>query len=373
MNKILEYLHFISNNLVSSLKKIIISDKIISDNKFKLCKDNILNSNKEEVETPEILLKNGKVVFLDMDNYLRDIVCEFLERITSIIPEDILNILYNNINSLTISNKFDRKDFFSNLFSSILSNSFISGYYILVDNNIKIIPKFEYYMCKSIIKVNSNVKQKYSYNEYLKNVLFHELLHMSSTVCTTNNKFSGFSQNLIDCSIGNSLTEGYTEVLLYKFFFDYSLEGNSYKYEKVISKAVESIIGFDKMSSFYFRADLFGLLNELSKYSSFEDAKQFIIDLDNINLIIGLNITMKEKITKLKELSYKINLFLVNCYINKLRFDDENIDMDDVYEFYELLHTIENDCLLVIDNEINIDELLKESVFIKRKRREDIC
>lgn len=372
MNKIVEYLRFISNNLVSSLKKIVIFDKSISDNKFKLCKDNILNNKKEVVDTPEILLRNGKLIFLDIDDYLKDVVCKFFDKVTTVISEEDLKILYDNIDSLTINSDFDRKDFFSNLFNSIFNNTFTSGYYILVNNNIRVIPKFEYYICKSIININSNVCVNDSYEKFLKNVLFHELLHMSSTVCTNNNKFSGFSQNLINCSIGNALTEGYTECLLYRFFSENAIGGNAYKYEKLIAKAVESIIGFDKMSSFYFRADLFGLLNELSKYSSFEDAKQFIINLDNINRIIGLNVTIKERIDKLKNISYDMNVFLISSYINKLRFDDENIDIEDVYRFYEVLRAIENDCLLINDNEINISELLKESLYIKMKRREDI-
>ena len=95
---------------------------------------------------------------------------------------------------------------------------------------------------------------------------------MASTIFQDGIIYSGLSEQ----NIGIGLNEGYTE-LLAKRYFDKS-NNNGYIFETQIAKLLELIIGQEKMESYYFNANLYGLIEELRKYNNF-------YSIDNLLLI----------------------------------------------------------------------------------------
>lgn len=118
--------------------------------------------------------------------------------------------------------------------------------------------------------------------EVVKSIICHELLHMSSTIETKYITFSGFFQEnkKTKKTIGTALNEGYTEYLNQKYF-NSVLESN-YENEIIIAERLEFIIGKDKMQELYFSANLNSLIDELSKYTTEENAISIIQDLDKV-------------------------------------------------------------------------------------------
>lgn len=122
----------------------------------------------------------------------------------------------------------------------------------------------------------------------ISSIVFHELLHMASTIETKQTTFVGFHQEnkITKKNIGMALNEGYTEYLNKKYFN--STLDTTYEDEISIAERIEFIIGKDKMQELYFTANLNGLIDELSVYTSKEEAFDMIKTLDKI-------MTSKEK------------------------------------------------------------------------------
>lgn len=119
-------------------------------------------------------------------------------------------------------------------------------------------------------------------SDNITNVIFHELLRMASTIEIKTRTFTGFHQkNKINSKdIGVAINEGYTEYLNKKYF-NSSLE-TTYENEVDIAEKIEFIIGKDKMQELYFTANLNGLIEELSNYTTSENAIDIIKNLDKI-------------------------------------------------------------------------------------------
>lgn len=312
---------------IESLLKINKSVMHKNDNKYKLYQDNLYN--KEIIERPKFKFNiDYDINFLDFDPYIEDGIIHFLYMITKNISKDNLGLLYNNLNSINITNKFDKHNFLYNISKIYFNHSFISGYYLLKKNTIYIISKYEFLLYKKIIDCNIS---KCSYKDFLSNVLYHEMLHACSTFTTNDNTFSGFVQNNKNGSnyIGDGINEGYTELILNKLFDNTIGYVSSYNYEKVIAKAIEIIIGSDAMSKCFFDADLHGLVCELAKYSSYDDGKEFIINLDRIHYLKKENNSLEIR-DKIIELSDRINIFIVNSYISKLVYDNDKVELSDI-------------------------------------------
>ena len=141
--------------------------------------------------------------------------------------------------------------------------------------------------------------------------------------------YSGFSIG----KLGNGLNNGYTNLLV-KRYFNKSKE--SYPIEMKIAFNIEQIVTKKLMEQLYFKADLNGLINELSKYSSKQQVVDLINSIDYINKRVNYDRTKSNHerfiIHKVKE----INLFLLNCYINKLTIEFKNNQIS-LNEFYENL------------------------------------
>ena len=103
--------------------------------------------------------------------------------------------------------------------------------------------------------------------------LYHELMHMASSRYEDGNRYEGFATNCYENAnseyIGYGLNEGYTELLTRRYFDikdDESDVSDGYDYLVYLARLIEIIVGEEKMQHFYFKADLPGLISELSKY-----------------------------------------------------------------------------------------------------------
>ena len=117
-----------------------------------------------------------------------------------------------------------------------------------------------------------------------KDAIYHELLHLASSYYDKKSDiiYSGFSQCTNNSNIGFGLTEGYTEYLNQTYFSDYTTERSKYTYtaEVLLCTKLNALIGKNKLNSFYFNSNLPGLIDELAKYSTKDEAVKFIETVD---------------------------------------------------------------------------------------------
>ena len=156
------------------------------------------------------------------------------------------------------------------------------------------------------IKAGSYTPESKEIDIYLEDnnsTLYHELLHAASSDFTYN--VSGFNIYLESGeSLGKGLNEGYTE-LLNKRFFD--KKSKSYIRLQKLAELIELFYeNKEDMVTDYFNADIFGLVGELLKSMTLEEAIDIIVDIDgflnsNLNTIDYLK--LKQKILKLYEKS----------------------------------------------------------------------
>ena len=156
------------------------------------------------------------------------------------------------------------------------------------------------------ITAGSYIPQNKEVEIYLDNnnaTLYHELLHVASSDFSYS--ASGF-HICLECgeSLGEGLNEGYTE-LLNKRFFD--KKSKSYIRLQKLAELIELFYeNKEDMVTDYFNADIFGLVGELLKSMTLEEAIDIIVDIDdflnsNLNTIDYLK--LKQKILKLYEKS----------------------------------------------------------------------
>ena len=162
----------------------------------------------------------------------------------------------------------------------------------------------------------------------LLNSIFHELLHASSTRVDLDNNviYSGFSQMHIHKEdprknevYGIGINEGVTQYLANKLFDpDHQLISaySVYQEEQAIAKALEKIIGEEKLRSLYFRADLQGLVTELEQYATREEIYKFINYTD---VLFYYSQDKKLKLKELDEVKNFINLFLIKAYDKSMK------------------------------------------------------
>lgn len=140
----------------------------------------------------------------------------------------------------------------------------------------------------------------------------------------------GFSKNKLTCyknryyddvTYGEGLNEGFTDYLA-----SLMVQGNDSYYINIDKpeavgylflfqyvKALVDIIGKDLMIKLYCNADLNGLINELSKYTSKKEVKAFINTLDDVLMIDNSNISYENY----NSIFNKCNSFLINLSKNK--------------------------------------------------------
>lgn len=217
----------------------------------------------------------------------------FVEVMTKNFPDHDLTNLYNNINTLAISDK-------KNIIQKIIQKREVVGVYETKKNKI-------------IVYENSKPT-----------TIFHELLHMASSTHKDDIIYSGFRQasiKLNGTSIGRGINEGYTELLCSRYFHKDEELSYSYIYETFVAEKLEQIVGQEKMMSLYLNANLLGLINELKHYTTEEDIMKFISSTDFIIKHLGdkkLKLFEKNMITNSLQ---NINKFIIETYIKKLSLE----------------------------------------------------
>lgn len=153
---------------------------------------------------------------------------------------------------------------------------------------------------------------------------YHELLHMASTVRTKDHYYVGFE---IPGVLGRKLNEGYTEYLTRKYF----TRGNEYVQTNdigvIFAKGIENIIGEKKMQEFYFKGNINGLIEELSKTSSREDVIKLLFAMDRLD-------------SKFKESEDKENIIKEITKMNKRKIEmdyEDGILSDEEYQIERII------------------------------------
>ena len=251
--------------------------------------------------------------FITEDKVLQELIDNFAKVLESNINREDLKLFYTNISTLKIENQ-------SILFEKIIGlfkDNTTTGQYYLEDNVISVLP------LKS-----KNFLSKYigiSIHEYIANI-YHELLHMASTIVDKEKNiiFSGLSQ-IGKNNIGIALDDAYTEILLYRYF-NLNKEYMSYDYEVEITNLIEQIVGATKMTTMYFNANLYDLVETLTEYNTKENIIKFLEDLDSIYVLCDHSKKYQKDIIYYHN---EIAKFLVDTYINKLMIDlEENTAVD---------------------------------------------
>ena len=293
-----------NDNLITSLIK--------SNTRIKLQKENIV-SNFTVFSTPKIIVnKNQSVDISRFNNVLSELIVDFVEYLNNNYSSENLNLLYRNLKTLKVCDENTFR-FIKNKIRLKLIGGIYAGSYSPVFNRIIIIDPDDY-------------KHKIFNLMYMKQIMYHELLHMSSTVMKKDIIFSGFSQIMLKGGkkYGIGINEGYTDLLMCRMF-DKKENETGYSEEFEVVKNIEKLVGKDNMIRLYFSANLDGLISELSKYNSVYNVKKFILDLDLISKYksnIKINISIDEK--NIEEVKNRIIHFLVCSFREKLVNDFEN-------------------------------------------------
>ena len=257
--------------------------KIISSN-YKLNKGNMFNN---KIYIPDCLLNT--------DKNIGDIIINYISVISKVISNEYLYILSNNIRSVKLSKQNISSDEID-----IKQGSFHAGGYYCEKNEI-------IYYDESLYKYFF----KNDYIKALKQILTHELFHLSSTKIKDNNVYSGLSYNIT----GNALNEGYTE-LLTNNLFNYNHILTNYEYEKRIAFLISNFLGSNNMNKIYFTTDNEKMIMLLNEYSTYKNTNCFLKELDFINE------NKKNRDTNIhnKVISYHIDIinYILDIHTNKL-------------------------------------------------------
>ena len=187
--------------------------------------------------------------------------------------------------------------------------------------------------------------------------LTHELLHASSTYYDKKKGivYIGLSQTYINKDdpkhsevYGLALNEGYTQYFNNKYFVDndsvtlsffgkdHTVQADNiitkqvYEEEQIIAKALETIVGEEKMRSFYFRGDLNGLIKELEQYAPRETIYQFINFTDTLCFYSNNKNAANEE---LKEVKTFINSLILRMYMKSQKKNNKDLTNDEILEF----------------------------------------
>lgn len=147
--------------------------------------------------------------------------------------------------------------------------------------------------------------------------LFHEFLHFASDKNCEGIVMVGFEySDKNNKRLGRGLNEGYTQLLTNR----YSRSADNMFvefYTMNIVEKLEEVIGREKMGDLYFNGNLFDIINELTELSSKEEAKQFILDLDELCKNYSIMDVIGPKSKNLNELLYKLGQYVDKCMLAK--------------------------------------------------------
>lgn len=151
----------------------------------------------------------------------------------------------------------------------------------------------------------------------------HELIHLSTLLKSS----CGFSIIRDQKSIAEGLNEGYTQLLAKRYFNE--CVNKAYPIETFFSSILEKIIGKDKMETYFFKASLLSLIDEMEKYENNENIMKFI---HNMDYFIENSLNSKESINNMQKIINEICKFLLSCTKSKINIilsEEPYIDYDD--------------------------------------------
>lgn len=287
----------------------------------------------QQVDISEILHFGGYIIYLyfankAIDSYIlyRKSKPKSIKKVK--LPEEI-KVKCDNVDLEEVSKK-QFGEYLVN-FSNVVVNNFSKDDLTNFYNNINTVnTKIKNFKLKNFI-FNDNTAATYQARQnliklnktYVEKNIYHELFHMSSSKIINKYKiYCGFRQN----NIGRAINEGYTELLTYRYFSLDNASSCIYEYLKITVENLEKIVGKEKMESLYLNANLYGLINELKKYSNEEEIMRFIANTDFINDHLNeKRIKYLEKKLILKSLK-EVNKFLTITFYNKQKnYVDNNI------------------------------------------------
>ena len=236
----------------------------------------------EEVELNHRLSRKSKVGFMlfktpalekeecNITTYLK-----FSEEYNEIVQEfnDTMESNFNNEKTL-----FNR-----NIKTVKIKNSKLSFFNKTIDHFRKAVEQGSYCDNNNTIEIRVSSTE---HKDKIKNVVMHELIHMSSNrdvICT------GFHQSNVAhstvTSLGRGINEGYTEKLNQEYFSKY-IDRGVYDEEIVLASGIERIVGKKKMQELYFNADLKGLIRGINHYvNDMNEVANLIYDIDKLGSI----------------------------------------------------------------------------------------
>lgn len=193
-----------------------------------------------------------------------------------------------------------------------------------------------------------------------KNVLFHELFHVCSTIKYDNFILTGFFQgsNDSDETIGMALNEGYTQVLLERYFID---EEESYEYETFVASIIEKIVGQKETEKAYFSADLYNLVKMVEKYESNHSFVSFLEVFDEISFNLKVR-----RYTNLIDDIIGVNRYLFNLYDQKLKSDLAQNKITSA-DYFELLNQMKENIKQMEDKMSSLIEELANDYYASKR------
>ena len=362
VEKIIEI--FSDNILVVTIISIFNKVSILK-NRYKLQKNNELGR--------LVILDPPMLIDLEHDNGIEKNYKEevqkylerFIEKMEQNISSDNLMLMYNNLLSL----KIEERDLYLIVLSKLIfpfSKQYIGGGYSIISNK--------------LTTYSSKIFQKKSGDNAdltLKGIYSHELLHMSSSCKNKFKRCCGFEHiyapfNLYTKSqIATGLNEGYTE-LLNERIFGAENKGGIYEFYKEVARLIEEVIGRNEMTDMYFNNDLKGLVSQLSIYTSINNTKKFILNLDfairnikRIEEIFSYLIVLFDNKIKKEIEAGKITYEEAMVQYNKLKIDIEKLVM--------LTNEIKNNIFKKTDDfNVDIDLVINNNSLVRKRSRGNI-
>lgn len=159
--------------------------------------------------------------------------------------------------------------------------------------------------------------------------IYHELFHIASSKRKGNDIYTGFLIDHRDSETeeGRGLNEGYTELLVERYFNT----ATQYHFERILVKQLEKIVGEDFLKQNYFNPSLNVVIDRLSQYSSKEKAIQFIYALDHYS---GWMSMIYDEVTseEVQEALDQCCNYLIRSYITKLQLE---CDAEEIIYYFD--------------------------------------
>ena len=171
----------------------------------------------------------------------------------------------------------------------------------------------------------------------------HELLHAATTYYDRENNivYCGFEQVFVNKddkkkneAYGIGINEGYTQYLNNKLFPNGVAGKLIYPEQQTIAKALEYVVGEEKMRSLYFRADFKGLADILEQYVSREELYRFINVTD---VMCAMGRMAHIRIPEVKEAEKFVDEFLLKLIVKAKGITAKNMTYEQYEQFKEFI------------------------------------